>query len=65
MAGDVALTIKRKSAPDEPVAMQIDEAGESWVGRGEPIADPATTTARLAFSIRHEPYWIDLPVSRP
>ena len=64
VAGDVALTIKRRSAHDEPVAMQIDEAGESWVGRGEPITDPATTTARLAFSIRHEPYWIDLPFSR-
>ena len=65
VAGDVALTIKRRSTPDEPVAMHIDEAGESWIGRGEPIADPATTTARLAFSIRHEPYWIDLPFSRP
>jgi len=61
VASDVALTIKRPSAPDESVGMQIDDAGESWVGRSRPIADPATTTARLAFSIRREPYWIDLP----
>ena len=64
VASEVALTIKRRSAPDESVGMQIDEAGESWVGRSRPVADPATTTARLAFSIRHEPYWIDLPFAR-
>jgi hypothetical protein len=63
LASDVALTIKRPSQPDEIVAMRIDDAGESWVGRGRPVANPAATTARLAFSIRHEPYWIDLPFS--
>jgi hypothetical protein len=25
------------------------------------VADPAATTVRVAFSIRQEPYWIDLP----
>src|SRR5207249_8431210 len=61
VASDVVLTIRRPSPPDERIAMQIDEAGESWVGTGRPVANPATTTARLAFSIRHEPYWIDIP----
>ena len=60
-ASDVVLTIKRPSESDETVAMRIDDAGESWVGAGRPVANPAVTTARLAFSIRHEPYWIDLP----
>jgi hypothetical protein len=64
VASDVVLTIKRPSPPDERIAMQIDDAGESWVGRGLPVGEPATTTARLAFSIRHDPYWIDLPFSR-
>jgi len=64
VASDVVLTIKRSSPPDERIVMQIDEAGESWVGHGQQVANPATTTARLAFSIRHEPYWIDLPFSR-
>ena len=63
VASEVVVTIKRRSASDETVGMQIDEAGESWVGRSRPIGDPARTTVRLAFSIRHEPYWIDLPFS--
>jgi hypothetical protein len=63
VAGDVALTIKRPSQSDETVVMRIDDAGESWVGRGRPVANAAATTARLGFSIRHEAYWIDLPFS--
>jgi hypothetical protein len=63
VASDVALTIKRPSRPDEIVAVQIDDAGESWVGHSQPVANPAGTTVRLAFSIRHEPYWIDLSFS--
>jgi len=61
VASDVALTIKRDSESDETVGMQIDDAGESWVGHGRPVAKPVNTTVRLGFSIRHEPYWIDLP----
>ncbi len=60
-ASDVALTIKRPSESDEMVAMRIDDAGESWVGRGRAVANPSATTARVAFSIRGEAYWIDLP----
>jgi hypothetical protein len=57
-----SLTIARKGAPPEGVALQIDEAGESWTGQGRSVADPATTTARLAYTLRgEEPYWIDLP----
>lgn len=61
VASDVVLTIRRPDAADERIALQIDDAGESWVGSGRAVASPATTNARLAFSIRREPYWIDLP----
>jgi hypothetical protein len=64
IASDVVLTIRRPS-PEEPIAMQIDETGESWVGSGQPVATPARATARLAFSINHDPYWIDIPFSVP
>ena len=74
VASTVALTLRRPSPPDkivgmpipdEIVAMQIDDAGESWVGSGRPVGSPATTTVRVAFSINHEPYWIDIPFSPP
>ena len=61
VASDVVVTIQRPSLPAEPIPMQIDDTGESWIGSGQPVAAPANTTARVAFSIGHEPYWIDIP----
>jgi len=72
VASDVVLTIRRPGsgqalrpgsgqAPEERIVMQIDETGESWVGNGQPVASPATATARLAFTIHQDPYWIDIP----
>jgi len=65
VGSDVVLTIRRPAQPDERIAMQIDDTGESWIGSGQPVASPAATTARLGFSIEHEPYWIDLPFKSP
>ena len=61
VASDVVLTVRRPGAAEERIALQIDEAGESWVGTGRPVDAPAATTVRVAFAIQHEPYWIDLP----
>jgi len=61
VASDVVLTIHRPDAADERIALQIDEAGESWVGTGRAVSAPKTASVRLGFTIRHEPYWIDLP----
>jgi hypothetical protein len=61
VASDVVLTLHCPPQADDRVAMRIDEAGESWVGSGQPVRSPQTATARLAFSIMNEPYWIDIP----
>jgi hypothetical protein len=61
IATEVVLTVKRPSVPEERVALQIDETGESWTGSGKPVDSAERTTARVAFSINGEPYWIDLP----
>src|SRR3954447_20061543 len=34
VASAVTLTIKRPKAPDETVALRIDDDGESWIGSG-------------------------------
>jgi hypothetical protein len=61
IARDVSVTLKRPSIPDEHIRLTIDEAGESWFGHGSPVTDPDRTTARVAFTVGGEPYWIDLP----
>lgn len=61
-AANASITLMRKGEQPEGIELQIDDAGESWVGQGRPVKDPSTTTARVAYTIRgEEPYWIDLP----
>lgn len=65
-AENVSLTVHRPAAADEPIAMHIDDAGESWVGTGAKVDDPANTTVRVAFTLKgDQPYWIDLPYVAP
>lgn len=64
VASQVALTVKRTSGPAEDIALHIDEAGESWIGTGAPVKDPATTV-RVAYTMRDQPYWIDVPFFVP
>jgi len=63
LAASVSLTVKRPGDADELIPMQIDQSGESWVGSGKAVADPAKTKVRVAFAVSDEPYWIDLPFS--
>jgi hypothetical protein len=65
IASTAALTIHRSDGTDEAIPLQIDEAGESWIGSGRAVGDPAKTTVRVAFTIANEPYWIDLPFEKP
>ena len=61
-AANASITILRPGAAPEGIALRIDEAGESWIGQGAPVADPDKTTARVSYTLRgEEPYWIDLP----
>ncbi len=61
-ASTASITLMRRGEPPEGVELQIDDAGESWVGQGRPVTDPSATTVRVSYTIRgEEPYWIDLP----
>jgi hypothetical protein len=59
IASEVVLTIRHPA--DERIPLQIDDTGESWVGSGRPVESPASASARVAFKIQGEPYWIDVP----
>ena len=61
IASQVGVTVMRAGATPETVVLQIDESGESWIGRGRPIEDPAHATARIAYTVQEKPYWIDVP----
>jgi hypothetical protein len=61
-AENASITIRRPDSPPEGIELRIDEAGESWIGEGQPVSNPAQTIARITYTIRgEEPYWIDVP----
>jgi hypothetical protein len=63
-ASSVTLTIERPNFTPETVRAAIDEQGESWRAEGAPV-EAAGATARVAFVIGGETYWIDVPFVTP
>jgi hypothetical protein len=63
IASSATLTIRRPGAPDEVVPLRIDDPGESWIGSGREVGDRSKTTVAIAFTIRGEPYSIDVPLA--
>jgi hypothetical protein len=62
-AAGVTVTVTPKVGPPDAVALQIDDSGESWVGRGREVADP-DAIARVAYTVHGRPYFIDVPFPR-
>lgn len=62
LASSASLTIRRPGEAEETIPLQIDNAGESWVGSGRSVLDPTRTAARVTFTVANDPYWIDVPL---
>jgi hypothetical protein len=62
-ASEVTVTVSQKGQAPDVVALHIDDSGESWVGRGGRVDDPAAT-ARIAYTAYGKPYFIDVPFPR-
>jgi hypothetical protein len=63
IASSVSIAVSSKDGQTtDPVDLQIDDTGESWVAAGKALADPEAT-ARITYTIQGKPYWIDLSFS--
>ena len=62
-ASGVSVTISQHEQPPESLALHIDDSGESWIGQGRAVADPAATL-RVAYTSQGKPYFIDVPFPR-
>jgi hypothetical protein len=62
-ASGVTVTLLQKGKQPDVVTLRIDDTGESWIGRGHPIDDPAATI-RVAYTAQGKPYFIDVPFPR-
>lgn len=62
-ASNATITVTRANQPAETIPLRIDDSGESWIGHGRRVDDPAAT-ARVAYSAGGKPYFIDVPFPR-
>lgn len=64
VARDVRMTVARPGAPPEALALEIDDAGESWVARGNPVSgDKVMVTVN--FVAQGSPHEIEIPFLIP
>jgi hypothetical protein len=60
VASNVLMRVARPGTEVETLTLAIDEAGESWVARGRPIAGEGVTIA-LTYDLGGVPHEVDIP----
>lgn len=60
IARDVRMTVTRPNESAETIALEIDDAGESWVARGRPITT-GETMVKVSYSVQGHPHEIEIP----
>jgi hypothetical protein len=60
LARDVTMQVSRPDAPVEHLALQIDDAGESWVARGRPVGGD-DVLIKLRYVIQGEAHEVEIP----
>lgn len=64
VAEDVRITLRRGEGDDavlEPLRPEIDEFGEAWIARSEPVVEEDDAVAILYFRFEGAPYEIEVP----
>jgi hypothetical protein len=60
VASKVTMIVTRPAASPEQIVLEIDESGESWIAKGQPVAG-SDVMVKLSFVARGEPFEIEIP----
>ncbi|MEW6323660.1 MAG: hypothetical protein AB1635_21520 [Acidobacteriota bacterium] len=60
IAADVVMVVSRPGAPPERLDLVIDQAGEAWVARGQPLAGP-DAMVKVTYTVRGVPHEVEIP----
>lgn len=63
VARDVVMTVTRPNDAPERLTMTIDDAGESWVASGRPVAGEHVMT-KITYVVQGAPYEVEIPFVR-
>ena len=64
VARDVRMVVMRPKEADETIALEIDDAGESWIARARPLAGK-DVMVKVSYSVQGQPYEIEIPFVPP
>ena len=64
MARDVRMIVTRPNEPVETLALEIDDAGESWVAKGRPV-EGETVMVKVSYAVQGVPYEVEIPFLIP
>ena len=60
VASNVRVQVTRPSDPVETVTLAIDEAGESWVGQGQPLSGEGVMV-KVTYDLKGPPSEVEIP----
>jgi hypothetical protein len=60
VATGVRVLVTRPQGPPEAILLQIDDAGESWVGQGQPVAGQGVMV-KVTYDLKGAPSEIEMP----
>jgi hypothetical protein len=60
VASRVRVQVTRPQSPPENIALQIDDAGESWIGQGQPVAGDGVMV-KVTYDLKGEPSEVEMP----
>ena len=64
VARDVRMVVTRPKEPVETIALEIDDAGESWITRARPLAGN-DVMVKVSYSVQGQPYEVEIPFVPP
>ncbi len=60
VATNVRVHVTRPGAPEETIALAIDDAGESWVGQGQAVSGEGVMV-KVTYDLRGIPHEVEMP----
>lgn len=64
IASGVTMILTRPGAPEERLALEIDESGESWIASGKPV-EGDDVMVKISYSVQGVPHEIEVPFFIP
>jgi hypothetical protein len=60
IASNVRVQVTRPTGPVENITLAIDDAGESWVGQGQPVSGEGVMV-KVSYDLKGEPSEVEMP----